>query len=129
MAIVVRVPKEMVEAKPPHGSPCNRCGLCCSIRPCELGRKVFNQDWGVCPALTKDEDGKWICGLVISSLLSGRMDLCLSAAYLNRIGQGCDSRIESEPINQEFEDRLNKADELSRDAIVKSREIWELPPL
>lgn len=37
--------------KPPFGSPCNGCGLCCMAEVCAIGRMAFPDAPAPCPAL------------------------------------------------------------------------------
>lgn len=41
-------------AYPGHGRPCNGCGQCCIIKPCQLARDLAGVREGPCPILTKD---------------------------------------------------------------------------
>jgi hypothetical protein len=51
--------------KPKLGDPCNGCGLCCAAETCPVGRIVFRQIQGPCPALIWDPTAKrYWCGLV-----------------------------------------------------------------
>jgi hypothetical protein len=50
-------------AKPPYGSPCNGCGLCCLVGQCQISIEVFGNVDGICPALVERDD-RWRCGLV-----------------------------------------------------------------
>jgi hypothetical protein len=49
--------------KPAPGTPCNGCGVCCSIAPCPLSRVLLGHRAGACPALTWQTD-RYVCGLV-----------------------------------------------------------------
>jgi hypothetical protein len=51
--------------KPEDGEPCVRCGLCCVHRPCWIGRMLFEQEEGECPALHWSAQGS-SCGLMDS---------------------------------------------------------------
>src|SRR6266536_4208581 len=65
MKPIAALPHEGYVRKPPHGSPCNRCGLCCMATICNLGQHVFSRAEypGPCPALEKVGD-EYVCGLV-----------------------------------------------------------------
>lgn len=52
-------------AKPLVGTPCNGCGVCCSIAPCPPSRFLLGHRDGVCPALTW-QDKRYSCGLVVA---------------------------------------------------------------
>src|SRR5262249_54515689 len=58
------VAREDLARKPRHGSPCNRCGVCCMVTKCVLGQHLFGQKLGRCPALEKTPDGFYECGIV-----------------------------------------------------------------
>ena len=48
--------------KPPYGSPCNGCGMCCIAEQCGISVALFGKQ-EVCPAL--EQAGRsWACGLV-----------------------------------------------------------------
>lgn len=52
-------------AKPPTGSPCNGCGLCCAAEPCPLGMWVSRRIRGRCAALRWQADaGQYRCGVL-----------------------------------------------------------------
>lgn len=51
--------------KPPYGSPCNGCGVCCQNEICPLGQIAFPHAQAPCPALEKQAD-RYVCGLVAS---------------------------------------------------------------
>ena len=59
------VPRGIYACKPPHGSPCNGCGVCCMVAPCPLGQHIFGFELGRCPALTERDDATYVCGLVL----------------------------------------------------------------
>lgn len=97
--------------KPPHGQPCNGCGLCCRDSVCPLGETVL----GVprdrpCPALRKAQDGTSACGLVVEpeayapvlAFLNGRESLSRAAAFLIGAGLGCDWSRAHEPRDEAF---------------------------
>lgn len=87
----------MIE-KPPYGSPCNGCGLCCEAALCPLAQHLFGREHGPCPAIEKQPDGRKACGLVLHPLnYEKRRTLTLggermgkSAAHLIGSGYGCD---------------------------------------
>ena len=52
-------------AQPPHGAPCNGCGVCCLAEPCPLGQLISRKRHGACHALRWDEtQGLYRCGAV-----------------------------------------------------------------
>jgi hypothetical protein len=112
-------------AKPPHGAPCNRCGLCCRASLCELARHVHQRPaWpGPCPSLVIGEDDKAACGIV--EMAATRFPIAAEAARL-LIGSdtGCDARFNGEPANDLFYWRLDKWDHDNADAIRDARAVW-----
>lgn len=54
-------------AKPRFGEPCNGCGYCCTVQPCQLAEEFLNCKQGPCIALEL-RDGKTSCGLVRNPL-------------------------------------------------------------
>lgn len=50
--------------KPVFLSPCNGCGLCCSVELCDVATSVFGKETLTpCPAL-EYQDGRTFCGLM-----------------------------------------------------------------
>ena len=123
MSFRVPVPREMVARKPPHGAPCNRCGVCCHATLCELARHVFGPRPGPCPALVPDGADRWACGLVASAppLLADAACVLISA------GDGCDARINGEPTNTGFHALQGRLDLERADQITAARALWRLP--
>lgn len=126
MSAPAAAPRSMVERKPPHGEPCTRCGLCCFITLCDLGREVFRREEGPCPALVFDQDGASSCRLIAEPTLRDRMRA--AAAVVVGAGLGCDSRINGEPVNHAFELELALDDIARFDEINAARTLWGLPP-
>lgn len=93
----------MIE-KPPYGSPCNSCGLCCEFSPCVMSRAVFKKTVGPCPALGRDEDGASWCGLVVDprkfaptrTAKHGAGHMREAALVMIGSGVGCDAALVSE---------------------------------
>jgi hypothetical protein len=92
-------------AKPKKGDPCNHCGLCCVVSPCELARELLDCRVGPCIAL----EGKNLCGLTIRPAwyvykkqvpLDEQKKVAEVFSRLLGIGQGCDS--EDSPFDKEF---------------------------
>lgn len=83
-------------AKPATGEPCNGCGVCCAAETCPVGRLIFRQRQGPCPALLWAED-KYRCGLLLAPSRHLRWqptwaDRLAARAFARWIaaGQGCD---------------------------------------
>lgn len=133
MLVQVVVPRSMVERKPPHGSPCNRCGACCYATLCPLGQRVFIREIGPCPALSIMTDGTSSCGLVenperfypLAVLRAGSVEEAgRCAALLVGSGTGCDARIDGEPKNEQFYRDLRVWDRRNRAAVRQARKTW-----
>jgi hypothetical protein len=54
-------------SKPASGEPCNGCGYCCTVGPCQLAQEFLKCTTGPCVAL-ESRNGKNICGLVRNPL-------------------------------------------------------------
>jgi hypothetical protein len=84
--------------KPAFGQPCNRCGVCCAAGPCGLSSRLLGTPPRQrCPALERDDDGRFACGLVRNPqryvpLLSYAPE-ALGAEFAQhlQIGGGCDA--------------------------------------
>ena len=118
-------PRSLAARKPPHGSPCTRCGLCCIATLCELARSIFHQTSGPCPALVWEGENS-ACGLVVASQQHAP-DYAKAAALVIGSGDGCDCRINGEPINNAFNARLAAQDIARADEIAKARDLLGLP--
>ena len=123
MSAVQRVPRSWVERKPAHGSPCNRCGVCCYGSLCQLGKHVFGDQPGPCPALSHDGVATATCGLVAASPPA----MSAAAKTIILAGAGCDSRINSEPINHAFNRKLERQDLKYAERIAAARKLWGVP--
>jgi hypothetical protein len=44
--------------------PCQKCGVCCCIGPCDSG-KPLRRWYGICKYLVKQKDGKMACKLIL----------------------------------------------------------------
>jgi hypothetical protein len=96
-------------AKPKFGEPCNRCGQCCIKFPCSVGKFLFQQETGRCPALEQDGD-LFSCGLVAnpqkyvppSALPVDFSSLSKSAKVIIDAGGGCDAIFAGERINDAY---------------------------
>ena len=125
-------PRGTLAQKPPHGAPCNRCGLCCVATICDLGQHVFGRGpEGPCPGLQKDElDGKPTCGLVVEpmrydmrrSLLNGWQRMREAALLLIGASEGCDARFNGEAINHAFNGEWIRRTRHSD--VRKARKLW-----
>lgn len=138
MGIPVPVPREVSGRKPPHGSPCNRCGLCCMATLCPLARKVFGFEVGRCPALVWSPDNlEAACGLVVDPMryaptsvalrVAGRATIeeaAAAASLLVGSGTGCDARINGEPGDEEFYRQLRLWDRKNEGAVRRARKVW-----
>ena len=122
----------MIE-KPPHGRPCNGCGLCCEEEVCVLGRHVLRRAIGPCPALVKGPEGA-SCGLVtapetyapVISAIAGRDAASRAAAVLVGAGIGCDSQLDGEPSNEGFRAFMRRWRNSNRDLINNACNVWGL---
>lgn len=103
--------------KPKIGEPCNGCGLCCQLFICHTGAFLLGKTKymgekriaGPCPALTKNTDGSFGCGIVLNptkwigkskyrpEVISRNMIQCIGA------GTGCDEigNDEGDPVEEE----------------------------
>jgi hypothetical protein len=112
-------PRGVLDQKPPHGAPCNRCGLCCFATICDLGQAVFRRSTGPCPAL-EGSFGNASCGLTQHGPTKYRE----AAAHLIGAGQGCDARFNGEPADAAFYRRLEQHD---RDTLAENqaaKKLW-----
>lgn len=84
--------------KPPHGAPCNGCGMCCQEEACGLSLDLLKSSAAPCVAL-EWSGGSYRCGLVVRPAhYLGAPDYdevndYLGALIANRlgVGRGCDS--------------------------------------
>ena len=85
--------------KPDYGSPCNGCGLCCRVRPCDLARDLCGVIEAPCPVIV-EQGGIARCGLVLEPHkfvigMAGKpwTDAVLSPLFSEALGIGtyCDS--------------------------------------
>lgn len=106
------VPRAAAANKPPHGSPCNSCGVCCMVAQCDLSVLMFGDVGAPCPALERDGD-RHVCGVItdprqfVAISVSEVSSVQLAARTIIREGVGCDARINGEPINAAFNARLD----------------------
>lgn len=126
-------PKALLDKKPAHGAPCNRCGLCCVATVCPLGRHVLNQAAGPCPALQQDAEGA-SCGLVADpmrfarqrTLTHGVEAMRQAAVVLIGSGTGCDARFNGEWKDDSFYSKLTEWDRVMRSQVRRARVLWGL---
>lgn len=137
MSLVRRVTRAAAAMKPPHGQPCNRCGVCCEVSLCPLGAHVFQmpETLGPCPALMGEPGVSTSCGLVVEPewwapllvALYGKDVMSQAASVIVSAGDGCDARINGEPINHAFNAKLEKRDQEMACAIDVSKALWRMP--
>ena len=111
MKPVFSAPKGMLDRKPAHGAPCNRCGLCCIATICPLGQAVFGRETGPCPALVRAvaPGEQYGCGLVAApdryrvgaAVVHGVEKMRKAAMTLIGASTGCDARFNGEPAKSE----------------------------
>lgn len=121
-------PKGELQKKPPHGAPCNGCGLCCKAVLCPLAQMVFKHEQGPCPALTSENR----CGMVEEPLSwrrtatwkHGAAAMRSAALLLIGSGWGCDARVNGEPVNEDFRFKLRQLERETRAQTLKARKLW-----
>jgi hypothetical protein len=134
MGAPVILPREAARMKPPHGSPCNRCGVCCIAALCPLAAHVLQRpQWnsGACPALL-GEPGATECGMVkdparwspVRTAIHGAAAMRDAATLLILASDGCDARINGEPINHAFNAKLERLDQTRRAKTNRARRLW-----
>ena len=133
--------RHVLDNKPAHGAPCNRCGLCCLATACELGQHVFRRPaWNgsPCPGLIQTTDGSHLCQLAADPtphvrksrvLRFGITRLKNAARLIIGADDGCDARFNGEPRNLAFHTELERKDIERAAAIREARRVWGLPPL
>jgi hypothetical protein len=113
---VAIVPRAMLERKPRHGDPCNRCGLCCYAALCDVARLIHGDIAGPCPELQWDAGGSR-CGLIERSTGEARED----AKLLINSGNGCDMILRGELRNHRYTAQLNAAGIKNRERLDAAR--------
>ncbi|MFT4012323.1 MAG: hypothetical protein QM682_02760 [Paracoccus sp. (in: a-proteobacteria)] len=119
----------MILAKPPHGQPCNGCGLCCMAERCPLAVVVFGPG-DRCPALEDQGGLRFGCGLIANPLRyaprlvkrHGGAAVSAAAAVLVGAGHGCDAQTPGEPYDFEAAARMRAG--LDHDAAEAAARIW-----
>ena len=120
----------MMLEKPPHGKPCNQCGLCCMEERCPLGAAIFGPGRD-CPALELRFPG-FVCGLVANPekyaigvvLKHGQRTASEAAAYLVGTGSGCDALLEEEEPDLEWRARVRADVDMLK--LVAAIKVWGL---
>jgi len=49
----------------PGRKPCEHCGKCCTEEVCPVGEIFLRTTKPPCPALAKDKEGKYWCGIIV----------------------------------------------------------------
>lgn len=128
--------------KPPHGSPCNQCGMCCKISLCQLAsdlvaprRRQGFEVPGPCPFLEAGTDGRSACGLAthpatyfpVKAKAEGNARLVRATTELIGSGLGCDSILGDEPENIGFNEALLELQSEHRETIRGAQRVWGIP--
>ena len=129
---IVQVSRADWQRKPPHGAPCTRCGVCCISRPCKLGARVFGLTIGRCPALIGNPGDDYACDLIANparyrpQLVAehGEKTAQDAAAHLIGCALGCDARINGEPADRSFYQKLKIHDRLTLDQTRAAKRLW-----
>lgn len=120
--------------KPPHGAPCNGCGLCCSEALCPLALCLFGPpEMRLCPALEPKKEGRgWDCGLVTNTSRYRKgttkelAEASAAAAILIGAGWCCDGQLADEPKAHDWDRRkLLRLQEIA-DKIKPAKRAWGL---
>jgi len=126
MPKIVAVPKWMSARKPRHGEPCNNCGLCCYTSKCDIGRALFGDTPGKCPALAWDINNNSRCDVVMHPEKYSDADpeeARAAAKLLTYAGHGCTMRINGE-MNAPFARKLEAFDRAHREELRKACALW-----
>jgi len=133
LSFLAIVPKDAAAKKPPYGSPCSRCGVCCMASRCPLGQHVFGiEEPGPCPALTSLGEAGYGCGLVLDprrfspvrAATHGVETLRRAAFLLIDVGGGCDARINGEPRNEALAAEWDAKAAREAIALRHARQLW-----
>jgi hypothetical protein len=138
MGQVTVIPRAAGALKPPHGSSCNQCGVCCIAALCPLAAHILQRpQWGGggCPALQGEPGGRMLCGMVndparwspVMTAIHGPTIMREAALLLIGAADGCDARINGEPINHVFKAKLARLDRDRRGKIKRARACWRMP--
>jgi hypothetical protein len=125
-------PQSALDKKPPHGSPCTRCGLCCMATLCDLAKAVFGDKPGPCPFLDDEGGGNYGCGLVKEparyapnrAAVVGEDTLRSAARFLIWEGLGCDARFNGEWTNEAFHKSGEEYDRANRGRRLAAMLMW-----
>jgi len=119
--------------KPPYGTPCNGCGLCCQNEICPLGEIVFPRAQAPCPALVVDGD-RYACGLIttpqtfrpLKASIYGVEELRAAAVIGVGAGIGCDAQLlgELEPPADFVRELSRVTKESTRSRARKIEKLW-----
>lgn len=78
--------------KPAYASPCNHCGLCCTLQLCQAAQMAMPEAKAPCPALLIEDSVEpphhkvALCGMVVTeATMTGRNDIAKALG----IGCGC----------------------------------------
>jgi len=142
MSLPAIAPRDMIAKKPRHGEPCTRCGVCCVAQLCMIARTVFAEysrtrfieGLGPCPALEFNNDGTTSCGLVANpthyapelAATHGAAALTEAAKSIIAPLTGCDARINGEPTNHAFNDRMHQWDIEHADEVARAKDLWRI---
>jgi hypothetical protein len=133
LMFVALVPRNARLNKPAHGTPCNRCGLCCQATLCPLARHVFKnpEGQGPCPALSFGPEGSE-CGLVsnpalhapVVAMTAGVKAASDAALFLIGSGLGCDARLAGEPGDPEFYAMMERRQRAEASRARAAKSLW-----
>ena len=119
--------------KPPHGSPCNGCGLCCIDQICPLAGHIFGgAEERRCPALEPVGDGRFTCGLVVRPkhyapwVKTRERNLRAGALVLIGANLACDGLFEGESKSADWAERVLKHLANLREPRLKALAAWEV---
>lgn len=90
--------------------PCTHCGECCKEEVCPIGEIFTGTTKPPCPALAKDREGKYWCGLIVcpetamhTETKYGRYWARIISKFLEdhvfNFGDGCERTAEKEAQN------------------------------
>jgi hypothetical protein len=131
MKPIAAVPREAMARKPAHGSPCNRCGVCCMSSICQLGQHVFKRDYtpGPCPGLKSDGNGEYVCDVVRNPQAYGPPNINIhalreAAKLIIYAGDGCDARFNGEWTNKKYHVECSIRDAINKPKRDKALKLW-----
>ncbi len=122
MKPIALVPRSVMERKPPHGSLCTRCGACCLAVKCSLGKRLFGDEPGSCPAVWSNGDDTFSCLVVTGS--HGHMHE--AAKLITGTGIGCDARFNGEPADIDFYKRIAEWEKENATSLAYARRLWAI---